>query len=133
MKKIIHRSPTQVIYEDGTSKRFKRTPKTEKLAGEPIKIPVIETGINHLIPVRDEDVEAFREELGMHGALKYMEGYDDGAQEIKIWKVSTWTAKPDLKAIEKEIKRRYERNKWTKAIIISIVCGVVLGIVLSNL
>ena len=63
MKKIIHRSPTQVIYEDGTSKRFKRTPKTEKLAGEPIKIPVIETGINHLIPVRDEDVKQFRVEM----------------------------------------------------------------------
>ena len=27
-KKIIHRSPTQEIYSDGTSKRFKRTIKT---------------------------------------------------------------------------------------------------------
>jgi hypothetical protein len=41
------------------------------------------------IPVRYEDVEAFREEMRLNGALEFMDGYDYGrAEEIK--KVDLW-------------------------------------------
>jgi hypothetical protein len=41
------------------------------------------------IPVRYEDVEAFREEMRLNGALEFMDGYDYGRVE-EIKKVDLW-------------------------------------------
>ena len=134
-KKIIHRSPTQVIFEDGTSKRFKRTPKTEKLAGEPIKIPVRdedfygETIGIHGLPMKEEIAQQKKENEIMNRAIDFRIEMDKQEHEYLGKRL---VGRHGAKVL-KEVWRNKEKEKWLISLILAVVLGVLLGLIASKL